>query len=573
MITKDAFKASVVKQDSTWSSIRPFMNADKKSGALGGFLVVTDSEEVVVGTITDGDLRKIMEKADSNLDILSAGEIMNSDFIYVFAGMTPKDMGLQVLEQLKKREIKNEFPITYIPVLNREKKLHSLFHISNLLGVLDELTRQIVIFGQGFVGLTLAMAMVKSGLRINAVEKNPEIYMAIRNLRPHVHEPQLFELLSKYLDVRYFITNQELTELKRLPLLGRRTYIIAVGTPKSGQSVDLSQIESAVAEISLSLRFGDLVILRSTVPIGTTRRISEIFREKSGLNAGLDFHIAYAPERTVEGDAIAEVTKLPQLVSGLTEECSKEVSNFFSGWISNVVRMESLEACEMAKLTSNAYRDVTFAFSNELSKIAATYNLDINRLIISANIGYTRNAIPMPSPGVGGPCLTKDSYMLVSDKADSMIHKSRLMNEGMIDFSINRILRLTEKCGDDILIIGAAFKGIPATNDLRNSTSVEIARGLTNESKRVQVIDAIASQSDIEIAELSIYDDVLFRPNVICILNNHPENRIIFRSVLKQVGKKGLRIGVFDPWNTLVESDFLNKNILISTLSKIEVFN
>lgn len=569
MKIKKAFQSSVIAEDNNWSSFQEKLHANSVTGAIGGFLVVINLNSEVVGTITDGDVRKYARKSSKSMNDVVAKDIMNRDFIHVSVGMTPSEMGYQVISQLQKRDVKNEFPITYIPVLKEDKTLSAIIHISNLLGILDELTRQIVVFGQGFVGLTMAMAMVKSGLTIHAFERNPESHQAIMNLKPKVNEPQLDELLSKYRNVRYFLHEKGLEDLARFPLMGRRTYIIAVGTPKLGFSVDLSQIENAVEEISTFLRFGDLVIIRSTVPIGTTRKLSEKFRDSSGLQAGFDFHIAYAPERTVEGDAIAEVTKLPQLVAGLTEECSKLAANFFSGWISNVIRMESLEACEMAKLMSNAYRDTTFAFSNEMALIASKHNLDINKIILNANAGYLRNTIPMPSPGVGGPCLTKDSYMLTTTSDLSMVLESRKINESMINFSILRILDLIKKHGDCVLVIGLAFKGFPATNDLRNSTAVEIATGIREISKEVKVIDAVANETEIVNEGFNIYEVGRFNPNVICILNNHRENKQILRSILsKKRYDSQVSFGIFDPWNMIDESDLQGHKASISTLSK-----
>jgi nucleotide sugar dehydrogenase len=263
------------------------------------------------------------------------------------------------------------------------------------------------------------------------------------------------------------------------------------------------------------------------------------------------------------------VTRLPQLVSGLTDECSKLVANFFSGWVSNVIQMENLEACEMAKLVSNAYRDSIFAFANEMAQIASKNNLDINRIILNANAGYARNTIPMPSPGVGGPCLTKDSYMLVSNHELSMVFQSRKINESMIDFSVKRILSLVEELGDNIVIIGAAFKGTPPTNDLRNSTPVDIARALIGISKRVAILDAVATDKEILAQGLHPFKLGEFIPNVICILNNHPDNKELLKTILTSVeGKSGLRIGVFDPWNLTNESDLLGTRTLVSTLSK-----
>jgi len=150
-------------------------------------------------------------------------------------------------------------------------------------------------------------------------------------------------------------------------------------------------------------------MLRSTVPVGTTRKqVIPVLEHYSGLAAGSGFHIAFCPERTVEGQAIQELSSLPQIVGGLTEACTEKAVSFWSTLTDTVVRVDALEAAELVKLINNSYRDLSFAFANEFALLADRYNIDATRLIAAANEGYPRDKIPRPSPGVGGYCLTKD---------------------------------------------------------------------------------------------------------------------------------------------------------------------
>ena len=136
-------------------------------------------------------------------------------------------------------------------------------------------------------------------------------------------------------------------------------------------------------------------MLRSTVPLGTTRKVViPVLEKKSSLEVGKDFHIAFTPERTIEGNAMQELYSLPQIVGGYSEECTKKAIDFWGGLTSTVVKVPSIEAAELVKLANNTFRDLSFAFSNNLSMLADKFNINTHELIIAANKGYSRNPIP-----------------------------------------------------------------------------------------------------------------------------------------------------------------------------------
>lgn len=543
------------------------LTADIKEGRVGGFLVIVDDEQKVVGTITDSDIRR--SRAIQTNEKLFAKDIMNQDFIFAHDYQTSQDKGKFILSQLERRTIKNDFPISYIPVLNAKKSLVSLLHISTIFPILDTLTREIIIIGQGFVGLTLSMALVDNGIDVIAIERDELTFKEIDSLRPRVFEPRLQEILKLNFGSRYKLSNTPVRNIPRRSFLGRRTYIVAVGTPKRGSDIDLEQLSSAVLEIAQTLKFGDMLIIRSTVPIGYTRDLADFIFKSTGFKAGSDFYLAYAPERTVEGNAIVEMTRLPQLVAGFSDSCSRNAITFFSSWIPSVVSMESLEACEMAKLLSNAFRDVSFAFANEAAIIASEHNIDINRLINSANMGYGRNSIPQPSPGVGGPCLTKDSYMIRRTETNSVIFAGRKINEDMVTFSANRIAEFGSDFGNLILVIGVAFKGKPATNDLRNSPSIDIIHELESKGFQVVVMDSVCSKEEFDRFGLVSFGSSKLIPRIICILNNHADNSEKFKDyLLSQEINRIHTFMLFDPWDIIAIDDFKQFKIRKITLSK-----
>jgi len=231
--------------------------------------------------------------------------------------------------------------------------------------------------------------------------------------------------------------------------------------------------------------------------------------------------------------------------------------SFFSVFVSSVVLMESLEACELAKLASNSYRDVIFGFANELSLIAQVWNIDINRMISEANSGYKRNSIPFPSPGVGGPCLTKDPYMLMKESSiDGVIQAARRVNADIVEQTVKRLLNFAKLRGTKTLLcIGVAFKGEPATNDLRNSTAVEICRNLEQLGIQIFVHDLVVSKSAmIEESLIPLEHNDLHLIEGLLILNNHKQNQ---EEAIKILSRDDTRIDwVFDPWSLLKSDDF-----------------
>lgn len=568
-------KSIQVKRSESILEVQRQLKANAQLGRVGGFLVVVDDEGKVIGIISDSDIRRKMTEILEKRAIM-AEHVMNVNFISISDDLNVAQIPEVIFDRLSTRKIENKIPINYIPVLDKENRLKSIVHISDLIPVLEHASRQILIFGQGFVGLTLAMAMVNSGIPIVALEQDEDLRREINSLKPKVFEPHLRDILSKNLHGMYKLFGSKLSYLERPTLFSKRIHIVAVGTPlnKDGKdtSVDLNSVFEAIDEIAPTLKFGDLIVLRSTVPPGTTRTIARLILEKFNLRAGFDYHLAYAPERTVEGNAIAEVSRLPQLLGGFTDECTRQAANLFSEFVTSVVICENLEAAELGKLVTNAYRDVRFAFSNEVAQLASNLEVDVIGLIEDVNLGYARNAIPLPSPGVGGPCLTKDSFMLgINDKERSVILSARFLNQDMVKFTADKIIDISREVAGKILIIGVAFKGVPATNDLRQSTPIEICRELIEAGLSISAIDAVATSHEISEQGIPIFEELSGDYNVICILNNHPENVKIFRDILDIWAKRrhddDARLALFDPWGIIATSDISNYKVDRFTLS------
>lgn len=554
----------------------PRLTANRVDHQLGSFIVVVDDDLKVIGTLTDSDLRRANQRGVS-LDV-EVSEVMNRNFIAVRENQSLRDMAYSVHIQIKNRKIENDFPITYIPVLSQEEELSDILHIAELLSQLQSLNKEVFIFGQGFVGLTLALALADNGERVFGVESDEHKRSQLNSFKNSIYEPGLDELLQKHLNQNYWVIDGNLSLPERSSVFGSRVYIVAVGTPANSTAIDLGQCIFSLDKIGSDLRLGDLVLIRSTVPVGFTRRIANYLQEEFELIVGKDYFLCYAPERTVEGNALRELRQIPQLVAGLTEECAKHGATFFAGFAQSTVVMENLESCELGKLSSNSFRDTIFAFSNELALIASEWNLDINRMIESINSGYPRNFIPNPSPGVGGPCLTKDSYMLSLRESNSVVRSARKLNEELPQEFANRICREIKRFGNTALVIGLAFKGMPPTNDFRSSPAIETSKHMISQGIVLRGLDLVdCGFQNFGITQFEPTDKDFF-PVAIVILNNHERNLskaleiadyYISKGKSNRLVSKRLAL-LIDPWNLATTEDARDKFVYRITMSSIK---
>ena len=339
-------------------------------------------------------------------------------------------------------------------------------------------TQTVAVIGLGYVGLTLATIFAEVGKKVVGVDQNETIVDMLSNGIAHFYEPGLEEKMLAFKDRLVFRTG--IPQENSLCV-----YIISVGSNLSEMGEpDYSHIDTASIDIADKLKKGDLVILRSTVPIGTTRsRVIPNLEKYSGLIAGKDFFVAFAPERTIEGKALEELRTLPQLIGGYTKACRDKTEQLFSEISQHIVLFDTLEEAELSKLISNSYRDFSFAFANSIALIASEHNINIHTVISGANDGYKRNNIPLPSPGVGGYCLTKDPQLLAYGAkkyqlARDLIYAGRAVNALMPTHVADMIDEFTREVykGEipHIIIAGLAFKGAPATSDVRHSPSYEL---------------------------------------------------------------------------------------------------
>jgi UDP-N-acetyl-D-mannosaminuronic acid dehydrogenase len=277
---------------------------------------------------------------------------------------------------------------------------------------------------------------------------------------------------------------------------------------------------------------GALVSLRSTVKVGVTRGLVQ---ETLAQN-GKPFDLSFCPERTLEGRALEELRRLPQIVSGLTEQAVARSTRLFSRITPAIVRVSSVETAEVIKLVDNTHRDITFSISNEIAQFCDTAGIDAIEVIRQGAQGYERTNLPIPGP-VGGPCLSKDPYIFVEsfrrgDQAPRIAATARAVNRSVPGHLARAAYDWLKQAGGvteqpRVLLLGMAFKGRPETDDLRGSITLDVRDAIAETFAGPDFVgwDPVVRPEAIEAVgvcgKVSI-EDAFDGADLVVLANNHP---------------------------------------------------
>ena len=394
----------------------------------------------------------------------------------------------------------------------------------------------VCIIGLGYVGLTLAIAMADAGFRVTGVERAPEVLRHLREGRPHFSEVGLAAKLKRQMEKGRLVVRERIDDAVRAPV-----YIVTVGTPLDERKrTKLGAIREVSAALARILEPGDLVVLRSTVRVGVTRDVVRPLLDR----AGVLYNLAFCPERTLEGKALEELRTLPQVIGGVDEASALRAARLFHFLTPTIVRVSSAEAAELAKLVNNTYRDLVFAFANEVAAMADTLGVSVLEVVHACGLGYPRGQIPMPGP-VGGPCLEKDPYILAEsvgagDAASLLTLHGRMLNEALPDRVVESLARLRAAREGAamarmeptppvrrIAVLGLAFKGRPETSDLRGTLAIPLIAALRRRFPDTHVVgfDPVVPAPDVTalgIEAVPTLDAAFTGTDLVLIQNNHP---------------------------------------------------
>ncbi|MBG3080712.1 UDP-N-acetyl-D-mannosamine dehydrogenase [Proteus mirabilis] len=342
----------------------------------------------------------------------------------------------------------------------------------------------ISVIGLGYIGLPTAAAFASRKKSVIGVDVNQHAVDTINKGQIHIVEPDLDKVVKQAVEeghLKAYTTPQPAD-----------AFLIAVPTPFKGEhEPDLAYVESAARSIAPVLKKGDLIILESTSPVGSTEQMAQwlaearpdlTFPHQDGEEADID--IAYCPERVLPGQVMIELIRNDRVVGGMNRKSSERASELYKIFLEGECVITNARTAEMCKLTENSFRDVNIAFANELSLICADQDINVWELISLAN-RHPRVNILQPGPGVGGHCIAVDPWFIVSQnpKQSRLIHTARLVNDGKPVWVIDQVkaavadcLTETGKRANEIKIacFGLAFK--PNIDDLRESPAMNITK-------------------------------------------------------------------------------------------------
>ncbi|MFW5811409.1 MAG: UDP-N-acetyl-D-mannosamine dehydrogenase [Alkalispirochaetaceae bacterium] len=333
---------------------------------------------------------------------------------------------------------------------------------------------RITVVGLGYIGLPTAALLANRGYRVHGIDVLENVVDTINQGKIHIVEPDLDSFVRSAVGSGKLTAHRDVQEAD--------VFIIAVPTPLTeNREPRMDYVWDAARAIAAKLVAGNLVVLESTSPVGTTERIAEIIREEApGVTP---IHVAHCPERVLPGRIMIELSENDRIVGGTSEKATREVAEFYRNFVVGDVLETTARTAEMTKLVENASRDVQIAFANELSMISDRYDVNVWDVIDLAN-HHPRVNILKPGPGVGGHCIAVDPWFIVHSAPEDtrLIRAARERNldksEWVIEKIEEEVTRLSESGGGKpkIGVMGLAYK--PDIDDLRESPALYIARAL-----------------------------------------------------------------------------------------------
>ncbi len=398
-----------------------------------------------------------------------------------------------------------------------------------------EVFSRVSVIGLGYIGLPTAAVLASRGIHVIGIDVNVHAVNTINSGGIHIVEPELDVLVRGAVHAGKLHARQQPVEAD--------AFLIAVPTPiTSDHQPDMAFVEAATRSIAPVLRKGNLVVLESTSPVGSTEsmalwlsqeRPDLTFPHQAGEQA--DVNIAYCPERVLPGAVVRELVQNDRVIGGMTAVCARRARDLYLTFVQGECLTSDARTAEMTKLTENAFRDVNIAFANELSMICDQIGIDVWELISLAN-RHPRVNILRPGPGVGGHCIAIDPWFIVASAPEQarLIRQSREVNDYKPEWVIGKVreaIARLRRSQDNVSVacLGVAFKA--NIDDLRESPSLDIAESLA-EDKGTQILvvepyieqlpEALNSVANVRLLDLTL---ALDKADIVVLLVDHDDFR------------------------------------------------
>jgi UDP-N-acetyl-D-mannosaminuronic acid dehydrogenase len=421
--------------------------------------------------------------------------------------------------------------VNFSILMRLPRELHPC-HYSDKKKVSNMITnkQKICVMGLGYIGLPTASMLATKGHQVLGVDINPKTVDTINEGNIHIVEPDLDILVRSAVgsgNLRASLTPQEAD-----------TFIIAVPTPfkktdTNPKAPDISYVEAATRTIAPFIRPGNLIILESTSPVGTTERIAEIIRELRPDLTSEQVHIAHCPERVLPGHIIRELVDNDRIIGGIDSASAEKAQELYKTFCSGNIFLTDAKTAEMAKLTENSFRDVNIAFANELSMICDRLGINVWELIELSN-KHPRVKILQPGPGVGGHCIAVDPWFIVAAAPEEakLIRIAREVNDHKPHWVLEKVRAKAARFKNPVIgCLGLAFKA--NIDDLRESPALEITRNLIASGiGRVMACEPNVN-GDFKEFPLHSLHEVLRDADILLVLVDHQEFKGIDRELLK----------------------------------------
>ncbi|HEX6873391.1 MAG TPA: nucleotide sugar dehydrogenase [Micromonosporaceae bacterium] len=364
----------------------------------------------------------------------------------------------------------------------------------------------VAVIGLGYVGSCIAATLADRGLDVVGIDADPRLIDELNSGHCRFREHDLEETIFRAMAAGRLRVTTDYAAVSAVDVV-----LISVGTPVNDDgSLADRQLRGACLSLSEHIRPGQLLVLKSTVPPGTTRELVLPLLERGGLTGGVDFMLTFSPERLAEGTALAELRSFPIVVGGIDEKSTRTAAEFWQAALGvTPLPQASLEAAEIVKLADNWWIDLNIALANELAKFCALFNVDVLDVIGAANSipkGNGHVNILLPSVGVGGSCLTKDPWMVwQSARLRGLeVHTTRVgreVNASMPNYTARMIVDELAAYGKaptaaKVAVLGLAFKN--NTGDLRATPVQGVVAGLVRAGVQVSVYDPLVDVKQAE---------------------------------------------------------------------------
>lgn len=373
-------------------------------------------------------------------------------------------------------------PTTHIVAPNDEEKNHeNLATQPNIKkesssNKKDNQMKTVSVIGLGYIGLPTAIIIAEHGWPVTGVDIDEEKIKLINAGDPVIYEPEIYEKLQIVLGNNSFYATNEIPESDY--------FIIAVPTPITEEkTADLSYLYSAIESLALVLKKDDVVIIESTIPVGTTKKVAMLLEKRTQLRAGEDFYLAHSPERVLPGKIFYEMVHNDRIIGGINSASLEKTKTLYQQFVQGQLYLTDTESAEMVKLIENSSRDVEIAFAHQVASMASKQGLNPYHIIELAN-KHPRVNILQPTCGVGGHCLAVDPWFLVETfpEQTTLLRTAREVNDARRDEIVDQILYNVDEWQKKnntpctIALLGLSYK--PNIDDLRESPALYIARQL-----------------------------------------------------------------------------------------------